>query len=244
TERPAQAHGRLLLDADRLLEGIALDVLDQGEVKRDERHDPASRPGLRHGVVHLPVLVAHRGRGRSREIEEVITRRLVGLALEKIPLVEAVQRGLDDARVLALLDLLLQPVALWTTGDVLQRRKQLAVYRPRLDDPGPADHHRGAVAAFPGLAFLTLEGSDPAVREADHLGPVVVVKTTKVLLRWPMASSFFSPSPMLSSICFMPASLTPQSLPPFSPTMASYFGGSTVTTCMRAGLYQTKNGLF
>src|SRR6476469_5035074 len=41
----------------------------------------------------------------------------------------------------------------------------------------------------------------------------------------------------------MPASFTPQSLPPRSPTMASYFGDSTVTTCMRAGLYQTKNGL-
>src|SRR5262245_37365084 len=58
-----------------------------------------------------------------------------------------------------------------------------------------------------------------------------------------MSSSFLSTSPMLSSSCFMPASLTPQSLPPRSPSMASYFGGSTVTTCMRAGLYQTKNGL-
>ena len=48
---------------------------------------------------------------------------------------------------------------------------------------------------------------------------------------------------MLSSICFMPASLTPQSLPPGSPTIAMYLGGSTVVTCMRAGLYQTKNGL-
>src|SRR5438105_14942937 len=48
---------------------------------------------------------------------------------------------------------------------------------------------------------------------------------------------------MLSSICFMPASLRPQSLPPGSPIMASYFGGSMVVTCMRAGLYQTKNGL-
>src|SRR5262250_1732679 len=48
---------------------------------------------------------------------------------------------------------------------------------------------------------------------------------------------------MLSSNCFMPASLRPQSLPPTSPIMASYFGGSTVVTCMRAGLYQTKNGL-
>src|SRR5215813_7801032 len=73
--------------------------------------------------------------------------------------------------------------------------------------------------------------------------PLSVVKTTIVLLVWPMSSTFFSTSPMLSSICFMPASLTPQSLPPRSPTMASYLGGSTVTTCMRAGLYQTKNGL-
>ena len=48
---------------------------------------------------------------------------------------------------------------------------------------------------------------------------------------------------MLSSICFMPASLVPQSLPPLVPSMASYFGDSMVTTCMRAGLYQTKNGL-
>src|SRR5271166_2300098 len=48
---------------------------------------------------------------------------------------------------------------------------------------------------------------------------------------------------MLSSSCFMPASLTPQSLPPVVPTIAWYFGDSTVVTCMRAGLYQTKNGL-
>src|SRR4029450_13497380 len=61
--------------------------------------------------------------------------------------------------------------------------------------------------------------------------------------RCPSVSSFFSPSPILSSICFMPASLTPQSLPPRSPSMASYLGGSTVTTCMRAGLDQTKKGL-
>src|SRR5678810_1372806 len=49
---------------------------------------------------------------------------------------------------------------------------------------------------------------------------------------------------MLSSICFMPASLTPQSLPPGSPTICRYLSGSTVVTCIRAGLYQTKNGLF
>src|SRR6266404_6484318 len=48
---------------------------------------------------------------------------------------------------------------------------------------------------------------------------------------------------MLSSICFMPTSLMTQSLPPFSPSMASYLGESIVVMCMRAGLYQQKNGL-
>ncbi|EXI71474.1 MAG: hypothetical protein AW07_03536 [Candidatus Accumulibacter sp. SK-11] len=48
---------------------------------------------------------------------------------------------------------------------------------------------------------------------------------------------------MLSSICFMPASLIPQSLPPLAPSIASYFGESIVVMCMRAGLYQTKKGL-
>src|SRR6185437_6149951 len=64
-----------------------------------------------------------------------------------------------------------------------------------------------------------------------------------VFSSWPMSSSFLRTTPMLSSSCFMPASLTPQSLPPGSPTMAMYFGDRTVVTCMRAGLYQTKNGL-
>src|SRR6478672_7361416 len=41
----------------------------------------------------------------------------------------------------------------------------------------------------------------------------------------------------------MPASLAPQSLPPGSPIMSRYFFGSMVVMCMRAGLYQTKNGL-
>src|SRR6516162_7909296 len=58
-----------------------------------------------------------------------------------------------------------------------------------------------------------------------------------------MSSIFWSTRPMLSSICFMPASLTPQSFPPGWPTMAMYLSDSTVVICMRAGLYQTKNGL-
>src|SRR5262249_62397282 len=49
--------------------------------------------------------------------------------------------------------------------------------------------------------------------------------------------------PMLSSNCFMPTSLMPQSLPPTTPSMAKYLSENAVVTCMRAGLYQTKKGL-
>src|SRR5215471_4933704 len=73
--------------------------------------------------------------------------------------------------------------------------------------------------------------------------PLSVVKTMMVLSSWPMSSSFLSTTPMLSSSCFMPASLTPQSLPPGSPTIPMYLGESTVVMCIRAGLYHTKNGL-
>src|SRR4029453_12332548 len=64
-----------------------------------------------------------------------------------------------------------------------------------------------------------------------------------VLSSSPMSSSFLITTPMLSSICFMPASLAPQSLPPLVPIMSRYFCDRTVVMCMRAGLYQTKNGL-
>src|SRR3954471_21060571 len=72
-----ESHCTLLLDTNRLLERIALDILNQGKMERNERHDPACRPGLRHRVIHLPVLVANGRRSCSREIEEVITRRFV-----------------------------------------------------------------------------------------------------------------------------------------------------------------------
>src|SRR5262249_52682853 len=65
-----------------------------------------------------------------------------------------------------------------------------------------------------------------------------------VLSSWPICSNLASTKPTLSSNCFMPASLMPQSFPPVSPSIASYFGDSMVVTCMRAGLYQTKKGLF
>src|SRR6187551_364927 len=93
------------------------------------------------------------------------------------------------------------------------------------------------------VSLPPLNGVVPPSGKVRVSAPLSVVNTTIVLLSWPMSSSFFSTTPMLSSICFMPASFTPQSLPPGSPTIARYLSDSTVVTCMRAGLYQAKNGL-
>ena len=93
------------------------------------------------------------------------------------------------------------------------------------------------------LSLPPLKGVVPPSGNVIVSAPLSVVKMTMVLLSWPMSSSFFSTTPMLSSSCFMPASLRPQSLPPGSPIMFRYLSGSTVVMCMRAGLYQTKNGL-
>src|SRR6185295_12282421 len=91
--------------------------------------------------------------------------------------------------------------------------------------------------------FEPLNGVVPPSGKVKVSAPLSVVKTTMVLSSWPISSSFFSTTPMLSSICFMPASLVPQSLPPTVPTIAMYLSDSMVVMCMRAGLYQTKKGL-
>src|SRR5262245_22771037 len=88
-----------------------------------------------------------------------------------------------------------------------------------------------------------LNGVVPPSGKVKLSAPLSVVKTTSVFSSCPMSSSFFSTTPMLSSSCFMPASLEPQSLPPVSPTMARYLSDNTLVMCMRAGLYQTKKGL-
>src|SRR5262245_29135666 len=93
------------------------------------------------------------------------------------------------------------------------------------------------------VSFPALNGVTPPSGKVICSAPLSVVKTTIVLSSCPMSSSFLRTTPMLSSICFMPASWMPQSLPPGSPIMARYLGDSTVVMCMRAGLYQTKKGL-
>jgi hypothetical protein len=77
------------------------------------------------------------------------------------------------------LDLLLQSVAFGTAGDVnkggqpVEGREQLILDRPWLDMPRPTDHHRAAVPAFPGLAFLTLERGHTTVGKRNRLGAIV-----------------------------------------------------------------------
>src|SRR5262245_14017640 len=93
------------------------------------------------------------------------------------------------------------------------------------------------------VSLPPLNGVVPPSGKVMVSAPLSVVKITMVLLVWPICSIFWRTRPILSSICFMPALLTPQSLPPGSPTIARYLSGSTVVMCMRAGLYQTKNGL-
>ena len=177
-ERAAQAHGGLLLDAHRLLEGIALDVLNQvkwnGISGRIQPAAPAATwCSTSSSSCSAPLTASH------REIEEDIARRLVGLAFEILALVDAVERRLDDARVFAFLDLLLQFIALGAAGDVDQRRQpvesgvQLVLDRAWLDVSRPTDDQRTAITAFPGLAFLSFERRHTAIGEGNRLSPVV-----------------------------------------------------------------------
>src|SRR5262249_33849660 len=88
-----------------------------------------------------------------------------------------------------------------------------------------------------------LNGVTPPSGKLMVSAPLSVVNTTRVLSSCPISSTFLSTTPTLSSSCFIPTSLMPQSRPPRSPSIASYLGGSMVVTCMRAGFHHTKNGL-
>src|SRR5262249_40041086 len=114
---------------------------------------------------------------------------------------------------------------------------------PALMTPGQRMTHGTRMPPSQVLNFPPLKGGTPPSGNVMVSAPLSVVKTTIVLFVCPMSSSFLRTRPMLSSICFMPASLMPQSLPPCSPSIARYLSGSTVVTCMHAGLYQMKNGL-
>src|SRR6187200_3552616 len=135
------------------------------------------------------------------------------------------------------------PAMLTSVGIQSSAAKMSFLTVPGRITPGQRTRSGARIPPSQVLSLPPLNGVVPPSGKVIVSAPFSVVKTTIVLLSWPMSSSFFSTTPMLSSICFMPASLTPQSLPPVSPNMAKYLSDSTVVTCMRAGLYQTKNGL-
>src|SRR6476661_5082162 len=138
----------------------------------------------------------------------------------------------------------LGPPAMSTSvGSQSSEAKMSSFTVPGLMTPGQRITHGARMPPSQVVIFEPLNGVTPPSGKVKVSAPLSVVKTTMVLSSSPMSSSFLSTRPMLSSICFMPASFTPQSLPPGSPTIAMYLSDRTVVTCMRAGLYQQKNGL-
>src|SRR5215204_7062085 len=135
------------------------------------------------------------------------------------------------------------PATLTSVGIQSSAAKMSFLIVPGLMTPGQRTSSGARMPPSQVLSLPPLNGVVPPSGKVWVSAPLSVVNTMIVLSSWPMSSSFFSTTPMLSSSCFMPASLRPQSLPPGSPIIASYFGDSTVVMCMRAGLYQAKNGL-
>src|SRR5215471_15761943 len=135
------------------------------------------------------------------------------------------------------------PAMLTKVGSQSREAKMSFLMVPGLMTPGQRTTSGARMPPSHVFIFEPLKGVVPPSGKVKTSAPLSVVNTTMVLLVCPMSSSFLSTRPMLSSNCFIPASLTPQSLPPRAPTMAMYLGDSTVVMCMRAGLYQTKKGL-
>ena len=81
----------------------------------------------------------------------------------------------------------------------------------------------------------------PPSGQVKFSAPLSVVKPMIVSSSRPLSFRYFITEPTMSSICAMPASWMVQLLSELR--SALYFGDRCVTTCMRVGLSQTKNGL-
>ena len=102
----------------RLLERVALEIVHQREVIRMSGIEP-SRAALAASIVdELPVLPAHRGELGAGVVEEEVARRMSVLPVSEVRLVDAVERGLDEARIRPRLDLLLQAIARRASGQL------------------------------------------------------------------------------------------------------------------------------
>ncbi len=112
-------------------------------------------------------------------VEEGIARRLLRFAGQIVDLVHAIELGLDDARIGAGHDPLVQRIALVSArdldqrGEPVERREDVVLDGPGLDDARPADDRRSAHAAFPGVHLRALERGDAAIRVGEGLGAVV-----------------------------------------------------------------------
>src|SRR4029077_8456873 len=130
-------------------------------------------------VIEFPVFVAHRRWLGSRIVEEGVARRLLALTLQVVALVNAIQRCLDDALVLAGLDLLLEPVAPGPASDVNERRHPVQGREYLLQDCAwldvfrPTNNTGSPHTAFPSREFSTSEGCHATVRVGYVLGAVV-----------------------------------------------------------------------
>ncbi len=81
----------------------------------------------------------------------------------------------------------------------------------------------------------------PPSGQVKFSAPLSVEKAMIVLSSRPLSLRYFMTAPTMSSSCAMPASWMDQ---PFSGVRIFwYFGERCVTTCMRVGLSQRKNGL-
>ena len=112
----------------------------------------------------------------------------------------------------------------------------------RRDLAGPADDHRSAEAALHACSLASGKRRLAAIGPSEVLGAVIGGKGDDgVVRRGPLSFRYFMTEPTISSSCDMPASDTDQ---PFSGVRSfSYFSDRCVTTCIRVGLSQRKNGL-
>src|SRR5262249_34700171 len=91
------------------------------------------------------------------------------------------------------------------------------------------------------VPFPPANGVLPPSGQVKFSAPLSVEKARIVLFSSPLSLKYFMTEPTISSSCAIPASWM---LQPFSGVrMLSYFSERCVTTCIRVGLSQRKNGL-
>src|SRR5262245_10077209 len=137
---------RLVPFACRNLKWIALEVDNAGhELGLDSRDVEACRGFGRDREIQLPVFVAHCRRTRTGIVEEGVACGFFALSQQVVGLIDTIEGGLDDPRVTARLDLLLQSVTFRSASDVDERRqpvergKDPALEGARPDLTRPAD---------------------------------------------------------------------------------------------------------